>query len=249
MRTLVGLGLAVLVSTATPVAAAEPARALRTLAFPPGAHETATRGHVKGRLDADYRLSAGAGQRLRVRVTSPHPGLQFNVIAPGGDGHVAMFAGGGAERPFEAVLPIGGTYTVRVYLVRAAARRDEMAPFALDVALEGAALRPLPAREDARIPGTPFHARTEVACRPAYSDARRCTASVVRYDRDGTASVVLRWPQGRRTVLFERGAARASDAMAPMSAERGGEVTQLRFGNGGADDERFEVPDLLLTGG
>lgn len=232
--------------TAPAAAATGASPQAHTLAFPPGAHETAVRDQVNGRFDVDHRLRAGAGQSLRVRVRSPHAGLQFNVIAPGGDGNVAMFADGSADRPYAGVLPIAGTYTVRVYLVRAAARRGEWARYTLDVALEGAPKRPLPAREDARLPGTPFHARTDVPCRPAYSAAQRCTASVVRYDRAGSASVVLRWPQGRRTVLFDKGRPTASDTTQPMIAERRGEVTLLRFGD---DEERFEVPDLLLTGG
>lgn len=224
----------------------EPGRAARTVTFPPGARDTALHGQVTGRLHADYRVRAGAGQSLRVRLTSPHAGLQFNVIAPGGAGNVAMFAGGGASEPFDRLLPIAGASTIRVYLVRAAARRDEMASFALDVMLDGEARRPLPTREDARLPGTPFHARTEAPCETVYSAARRCTLSVIRYDRMGSGSVVLRWPQGRRTVPFDKGRPSASDAAQPMAAQREGEITILRFGD---DRERFEVPDLLLTGG
>ena len=68
-----------------------------------------------------------------------------------------MYAGQTGE-DFTAVLPTDGDYTIRVYLMRAAARRNESSDYTLTVGVTGQALAPTPASQDALLPGTPFHA-------------------------------------------------------------------------------------------
>jgi hypothetical protein len=206
-------------------------------------------GTLQGRDHTDHVVRAGAGQTLRVGLTSTNTALQFNVIAPGG-GDVAMFANGSADQPFERVLPVAGRYVVRVYLVRAAGRRGEQARYTLDTALAGTALKPLPARRDARIAGTAYHATAKVPCAPAYAPpgVTTCDAGVTRYANDGTASVTLRWGQSaaqQRRILFVNGAVVSADAWDAPAASKDRDVTTVRFGG----DERYEIADALLTGG
>jgi hypothetical protein len=212
------------------------------------AHAGTVAGLLQGRKDVDHVVRAGAGQTLRVNLQSAHGALQFNVIAPGA-GNVAMFANGSADQPFERVLPVAGRYIVRVYLVRAAARRGEKASYTLQTDLTGTALQPLPMRQDARVAGTAFHATAQVPCAPPYAPkVSRCDAGVTRYGSDGTASVTLRWGQAaaqQRRILFVKGAVVGSDAWEAPNAGKNQDVTTVRFGS----DERYEIVDALLTGG
>lgn len=207
------------------------------------------RGRLRGYEDVDYPLHGRAGQTLTVVLRARHPQLYFNVLPPGGE--AAMFIGSQTGDRFARTLPADGIYTVRVYLMRAAARRNERGAFTLRLGLVGTPLAARDDAKDARVEGTPYHATALLRCaRGDAAPAPRCEAGVIRRGVDGTATVVVRWPAGDggsplRQVLFVKGRAVDSDAPDPLQATREGDLTRLRIG----DDERIEVPDALLTGG
>ncbi len=213
--------------------------------FSKGKTTAQVRGSVKGEHDAEYIVSAGAGQTLAVSSTSKNGSLNFNILPP--TSREAMFSGGVQGSKASVVLPADGSYVLQVFLTRNAARRGESAPFTLDVAVTGQPLLPLPAASDARVAGTRFHAAASVPCRTPGADAvASCKAGVVRRSRDGTATVELRSPETLvRNILVVKGQPVASDSAQPMSAHRQGEVLTIRFGS----DERYELPDTLLNGG
>jgi hypothetical protein len=162
-----------------------------------------------------------------------------------------MFVGSTSGGSFTGVLPADGDYTIRVYLVRAAARRNESSDYTLTVAVTGAALAPTPASKDALLPGTPFHASGKIDCLPYIEQFRgkkpqQCEAFVIRRGFDGTATVEI--PQENsvpRRILFVKGKPVASDSSDPLTFTRQGDVTTIKLG----DTERYEIPDALLTGG
>jgi hypothetical protein len=59
----------------------------------------------------------------------------FNIIAPG-KADEAMFIGSTSGNQYEGVLPASGDYKVRVYLMRSAARRDEVANYRLEMIID-----------------------------------------------------------------------------------------------------------------
>jgi len=217
--------------------------------FAKGATSAVVKGHLKGDSDVDYLVRAGAGQTIRVSLKRTNLMNYFNVLPPGSK-DVAMYAAQTGE-DFTAVLPTAGDYTIRVYLVRAAARRNESSDYTLTVAVTGQALAPTPASQDAVFPGTPFHASTKIACLPYIEQfrdkkSRQCEAFVIRYGFDGTATVEI--PQENsvpRRILFVKGKPVASDSSDPLTFTRQGEVTTVKLG----DAERYEIHDSLLTGG
>jgi hypothetical protein len=225
-------------------AAAEPDPVRQAVRFPQGATSAQLRGTAQ--RDVDYTVEARAGQTLAVRLHSPHASLTFNINPPG-SANVSMFIGSVQGQEATLRLPADGRYTVRVVLMRSAARRHEHAAYTLDVALTGQALAPLPAAQDARVGATPFHATAEVPCEiPGAGAVTACQAGVVRRGRDGTATVEFRGAGGLlRRVLFVKGEPVAADSSQPFSASRSGEVSTVRFGS----EERFDVPDALLAGG
>ena len=227
-------------------AAAEAGPHRQAVQFAKGASSAQLRGTIKGDGDVDYTVNARAGQTLTVRLKSSNASLYFNINPPG-SADVSMFIGNLQGAEAKVMLPADGSYVVRVYLMRNAARRNESAAYTLDVAVTGQALAPLPAAQDALVAGTRFHATAAVPCQTPGADAgASCKAGVIRRGRDGTATVELRGANGLvRNLLFVKGQPVASDSAQPMTSSRQGDLVTVRFGS----DERYDVPDALLTGG
>ena len=242
--------IATLVATAhiplPALAAGEPGATHRqAVEFAKGKSSAQLRGSIKGESDAEYTIDARAGQTLAVSVTSTNASLNFNIKPAGSQD--AMFIGSVQGAKANVVLPADGVYVVQVYLMRNASRRNEGASYILDMGVTGQPLPPLPAAQDALVPGTRFHASADVPCQTLGAEAgASCKAFVTRRGRDGTATVEMRSASGLvRTVLFVKGQPVASDSAQPMTASRQGDRITVRFGS----DERYDVPDALLTGG
>lgn len=245
IRRLVALSLIVI--SVISVASAHAAEAIRKedVRFPMGSFEATIKGRLQGDQTVDYRVRAGAGQTLVVALQKSNPQNYFNVLSPD-SADVAMFVGQDGSN-YKGMLPTDGDYTVRVYLMRPAARRNERSNYTLTVGVTGKPLAPLAASKDALIPGTPFHASATMACTPPFeAKPQQCEAFVIRRSFDGTATVEVRGANGlKRHILFVNGDPAASDAMDPMTFSRGGDSTVVKFGA----DERYAIPDALVRGG
>ena len=227
------------------VVAADGDQRIEVVRFAKDASSATLTGSIKGNQYVDYKVRAGAGQTLSVMLKSGNPQNYFNINPPGTE--TSMFIGSTSGHQAKRVLPNDGDYSIRVYLMRAAARRDETGSYTLTVSLDGKALPALSAAKDALIRGTPFHASGYMKCTRADNpQLKSCDGYVIRRGRDGTATLEVRWPDGiKRSVLFVRMQPTASDSTNTMTYTRTGEVTVVSIGN----DERYEVPDVLLTGG
>ena len=214
------------------------------IGFPSGKSSAAVKGRVRGDESASYLVQVRAGQTLVVSLAAKLPQLYFNVLPAGSQ--EALFIGSTSGNLMERVMPADGDYRVQVYFMRAAARRGTAGNFELKVGVAGDGLKPLAASQDALVAGTHFHATAKVPCRVPYAaDVTTCDASVVRRGTDASATVQLRWPQGMRHLLLVKGVVIASDSAQRTTSARSGESTQVRIG----EDESFEIPDPLLTGG
>jgi heat shock protein HslJ len=225
--------------------AADSERTVKTVHFAKGKSSAVIRDRIVGYRYIDYQLRAGAGQRLTVSLKGSNGANYFNLLPPESDGP-AMAMGERLDNHFEGLLPDDGVYTIRVFLYRAAARRGEHSDFTLSVGVTGTALKPVPARTDAVLPGTRFHAGTTVPCEPAFTKTRQCEAFVVRRGFDGTATVEVRWDgTGKRRILFVKGLPKAADVPQAMTFTRNERGWRVTF-NG---DEHFEIPEPLVLGG
>ena len=228
-------------------AAAQPAPPRQErVAFARGASSATIKGQMKGDADVDYVVRAAAGQTLSVTLKGSNRSNYFNVLPPG-SADVAMYVGqdGG---PYAGMLPTDGDYKVRVYLMRNAARRNEVSNYELTVRVTGKALTPLPASQDALLPGTPFHASGSITCLPMpYGDTKpqQCEAFVIRRGVDGTATVEIPSKGIRRRILFVKGKPVASDSSETMTVTRKGDVTVVKFESG----EYYEIVDAMIFGG
>jgi hypothetical protein len=105
------------------------------LSFRPGTVSTAVSDRIRGYEVHDYVVGARAGQMMTVSFRSSNAAASFNVTAAGTDS--AIFIGAVEGTEFSEVLPSGGDWVVRVGMVRAAARRGEVADYRLRVTVTG----------------------------------------------------------------------------------------------------------------
>jgi hypothetical protein len=251
MKTMTARALAALaaltLATAALAADGPPAPRKERVAFAKGATSATLKGTLKGGADVDYLVRAAAGQTLKVTLTSTNGKADFNVLPPG-SADAAMFVSSmSGERTWSGVLPSDGDYAIRLYLMRAMARRNESSGYTVTVAVTGTPLPPLSAARDAKVAGTTYHATAKLPCALPYQpNVTACDAGVVRRGNDGTATVEAIGPTGvQRRILFVKGKPVAVDTMEPLSATRQGDVTVVKVGA----DERYDVPDAFLNGG
>ena len=116
----------------------------------------------------------------------------------------------------------------------------------MTISVTGKALPPLPASQDALLPGTKFHASGSIRCQP-YGDTKpqQCEAFVIRRGTDGTATVEIPTKAIKRRILFVNGTPVASDSSEKMTVTRQGDVTTVKFESG----ESYEIVDALIFGG
>lgn len=172
--------------------------------FATGASSASIKSSLKGRETVDYVLGAAKGQTMSVSMTTSNLAGYFNILQPGSSDE-AMFVGSVEGNDFSSVLSDTGDYTIRVYLMRSAARRDETMDYSLSVAITGAAtdaVRP----GDAKVAGTAFHATGSLPCSrlPDRRGNGQCKFGVVRGDQ-GSADIHVTSLGGETLVLSVAG--------------------------------------------
>lgn len=212
--------------------------------FAKGSNQQQIKGHIAGEQIVDYLIHASAGQTLTITLDKSNPQTYFNVTPKGNNS--AMFIGA-IEEHCKRLLPDDGDYIVRVYLMRAAARRKENSDYKLHIALSGEPLQPLPGSSDALIADTRHHAAGSIACKLPYTAApQQCEAAAIRRVGAGTATIEV--SQGGnivRRLLFVQGVPTASDATGPLQSNRNGDLNTILFDGG----EEYRIPDALINGG
>lgn len=135
MKSWIAAALAALISL--PVLAADiGAVRVEPIAFTTSADSVQRKQSIKGDQTAEYRFNAKAGQMLTVDFKPSNTSAYFNITAKGAD--YALFNGSIMGNHFSGSLPSDGEYTVQVYLMRNAARRNEVANYALSLRLASA---------------------------------------------------------------------------------------------------------------
>jgi hypothetical protein len=215
------------------------------VSFASGASSATITGSIKGDEIIDYKLRAKAGQTMSVDLKTSNGANYFNVLPPGSETAIVVGSTSGSE--WTGTLPADGDYTVRVYLMRSAARRNETANYTLTVGITGSG--------DAKVAGTPYHATGQVPCSvgPDPKGSAQCSFGVVR-GGSGQAKVHLLPPgyditlhQDKvETVLVFSGASVSSAAAKDrVMAEKQGDEWSI-----GVNDFRFYIiPEAVISGG
>jgi hypothetical protein len=105
--------------------------------FKAGANSAVVEGKITGYETIDYVLEASKGQNMNVSMATNNGANYFNILPPG-ESEVGMF-NGSINGNHEGVLPKSGAYKIRVYMMRSAARRKEVAKYRLEMIISGAA--------------------------------------------------------------------------------------------------------------
>ncbi len=224
---------------------AEPIK-VQQIRFTAGASSATVKGSISGDKMIDYKLNAKAGQTMSVKLRTSNLSNYFNVLPPGSE--TALFIGSTSGNEWTGTLTADGDYTVRVYLMRSAARRNEGAKYTLTVGISGGPAGA--ARQgDAKVAGTPYHATGSIPCSMASGQPTgSCPFGVVRED-NSTGRVTVTKPDGRtRTIFFEKGKATGYDMSqadrGKFSAKKKGDLSIISIGQ-----ERYEIPDAVIFGG
>lgn len=117
----------------TAVAVAEADIRQEAVRFDHKTSSTTLRGRIKGDQNVDYQVTARSGQTLEVDFKASNLSAYFNVLPQGSE--QALFVGSTSGEHFEGQLPGDGVYTIRVYLMRNAARRHEAATYTVKLRL------------------------------------------------------------------------------------------------------------------
>lgn len=248
---LVSVMLVALASVPAP-APAQPGIQQKTVQFKKGETGATLKGTLKGDEIIDYKLRASAGQSMVVQFKPSNPSAYFNVMAPGKD--EAMFIGSTSGNELSADLAASGEYTIRVYLMRNAARRNETVKYTLEVAVVGDAKKPVASAAPA--PAAVTNAG------PAKWDASgyvKCSAGSDKFDKQCGFRVVRDRPREAadiwigniangeadyRHLRYENKSFRTNDSSKP-SWQRRDDNWSVNVGG----KEFYLVPDALIHGG
>jgi len=219
--------------------------------FAKGASSATLKGTIKGDRIVDYRLRARAGQTLSVSLKTDHGANYFNVLSPGSRDE-AIFIGSTQGTAWSGQLAMDGEYTVRVYLMRSAARRNETARYALtmdvtDAAATSAAPSLGRARaNDALVAGTPYHAKSLIPCSMGTAPAAsaQCDVGVIR-GKPGNAEVHVTPPGGFRRVLRFIDGVVSTGGSDRVQARKYGDLWLIDVN----DYEHYRIPDAVIIGG
>lgn len=220
------------------------------VSFKPGASSATLQGSIKGDESVDYVLGAKAGQAMTVTMKTAHGANSFNVLPPGSDAAIAI--GSTLGNTWSGTLPVDGDYRIRVYLMRSAARRNEVATYTLTVGVTGSAT-PAPAG-DAKVAGTPYHATGTVPCSVGTDPkgSAQCSFGVIRHG-GGRAEVHLVSPGYDVTLHKDQVRVLRFTGSTVTSADPKETVTFQKRGDDWAvavnDFHFYTIPDAVIVGG
>ncbi len=210
------------------------------VAFAKGASSATVKGSIKGEQFRDYVVNARAGQTMTVTLVNPDGRAYFNVMAPGSTGEAA-FIGSTEGNSFKGPVPGTGANTVRVYQMRASARRDEVANYTLTIGIGGSATS-----NDAKVAGTGYNATASIRCVAEPNKPMTPCKAGVKRTGNGSATVHVSTPDGgSRVITFAGGKAVRSDSQAGLYVERRGDTSVVKIGT----VEVYEIPDAFVFGG
>ena len=100
--------------------------------FDPGTTSKTVESSITGYDGVDYLLNVKEGQSMNISLATGHGATYFNVMEPG-EQYEAIYNGSVGGNQFEGMAAKSGDYTIRVYMMRSAARRNETADFRLEM--------------------------------------------------------------------------------------------------------------------
>ena len=100
--------------------------------FDSGASSKTVEGSITGRETVDYMLNVKEGQFMNISMATQNSSAYFNIMEPGEE-YEAVYNGSINGNQYEGTAAKSGDYTIRVYMMRNAARRGETAEYRLEM--------------------------------------------------------------------------------------------------------------------
>lgn len=211
--------------------------------FQSGSSGATVEGTITGHEVVDYVVGARAGQTMGVTLTTSHGATCFNVLPPDSENE-AVFIGSTSGADSVGRLDLDGDWKIRVYMMRSAARRGEVADFDLDLTVRG---DPDPnfALEANDFGPREWDARGDLGCvhGGAPMQPAACPFKVVRYSSGGTVYAVKPGGEGTRILYFDSGEW-STDSDAVIAVAKRSDLWTLTV-----EEESYEVPEAVLNGG
>ena len=107
---------------------------VKTIKFETGKSSAIVTGSITGYQTIDYKISANAGQTLKVSLKTSKTSNNFNILPPGSEDQ-AIYNGSIEGTSYMGKPEQTGEYKIRVYLERNDARRNATANFTLTVSV------------------------------------------------------------------------------------------------------------------
>lgn len=210
----------------------------KKVSFPLGKSSTIIQGVISGDQTIDYTVGANQGQKLNVTLTNKSNDSYFNVLPPGSQGE-AIFIGQNDGNKCSIVLPSTGTYKIRVYQMRSAARRGEKASYSLSVSIPASSKS-----VDAKVSGTNYNATGELRAAIG-STSKSAKFGVIRLN--GGAEVHATLPgKSKRIFVFSQGEWSCKSANCKLNfAKISSDEWELIVNN----SEKYYIPDAVIFGG
>lgn len=213
--------------------------------FEKGSNSAIIESSITGYETIDYILNVRKGQYINVSMATDNTANYFNILEPNED-NVAIFNGSIGENMYESTLNKSGNYSIRVYLMRSAARRNEKANYRLEMIVSNIN----DSNKDAKVAGTNYNATGKIPCHfEVGKSTANCDFGVVR-EGNGTARVTITKPDGtKRTIFFESGKAvgyddKHSNQDSFKATKKDFDLHIIQIGN-----EKYEIPDAVIFGG
>lgn len=233
--------LALLAALASPMSALAEIRQ-EQVEFQKGHNSASVKGSIKGDQTVDYRLRAAAGQIMEVSLQANNPSAYFNILPPRDE--TALFVGSTSGNSFVGALPRDGDYTVRVYLMRSAARRDESARYTLNFTIAGG--KAVSGTGNSTPPPV-YDASGKIRCstgKPTLD--QQCDFRVVRHLSAGSAQIwIAHTSETRYRVLHFADKRFTTDDGAGLSWKRQDDNWRVDVGG----KAFYLIPDALIHGG
>ncbi|WP_424119422.1 hypothetical protein [Robiginitalea sp.] len=100
--------------------------------FEAGTSSKTVESSITGRETVDYLLNVKKGQPMNISMATQNTSAYFNIMEPG-EQNEAIYNGSINGNQFEGTAAESGDYTIRVYMMRSAARRGEKADYRLEM--------------------------------------------------------------------------------------------------------------------
>lgn len=218
----------------------------QTVHFDKGSNGTTIKGKIQGYESYNYTLSAKAGQTMKVDLKTQHLATYFNIYAPGkAPGDEAMFIGTTGGLGYKGTLPDDGRYIIQVFMMRSAARRNEVANYNLSVVITGSSKATYQSH-DSKVEGTPYHATGNVECKlgDASKGFDQCPFGVIRKGQ-GVAQVDVTPPGGFKRKLYFNHDRIKTDNNGKIKAHKENDMWIIEVN----DYEYYKIFDAVIVGG